>query len=183
MIHNHCVACGTVGNLNQHHLIPRSLGGSDDESNLLTLCGSCHAKAHQVKADWRSSELTKKALQAKKDRGERTGHIPYGKRLSADGVHLEDCQDEQSILSEIQRLRQSGMSFNKVASNLNQRSILKRDKSRWNAVNLHCICKRLPDFVIGRGNLRQYKINPIDFSMFLEGRKVKPHKAQPEQRP
>ena len=28
-----------------------------------------------------------------------------------------------------------------------------------------------------------YKINPIDFSMFLEGRKVKPQKAQPEQRP
>ena len=67
MIHDHCVACGQSGNLNQHHLVPRSIGGSDDDSNLITLCGSCHAKAHQVKADWRHSELTTKALKEKKE--------------------------------------------------------------------------------------------------------------------
>ena len=172
MKHNHCVACGTTDNLNQHHLVPRSLGGSDDDSNLLTLCGSCHAKVHQVRADWRHSELTKKALQAKKDRGESTGHIPYGKQLSADGVHLEDCRDEQNIVSEIQRLRRSGMSFNKVATDLNKRNILKRDKSKWNAVNLHTVCKRLPDFVSGNRNLRQFQ------TMFIEGRKTKGHKEQ-----
>lgn len=29
-----------------HHLIPRSLGGSDDPSNLVTLCDGCHAAFH-----------------------------------------------------------------------------------------------------------------------------------------
>lgn len=29
-----------------HHLIPRSLGGSDDPSNLITLCDGCHAAHH-----------------------------------------------------------------------------------------------------------------------------------------
>lgn len=29
-----------------HHLIPRSLGGSDDPSNLVTLCDGCHAAHH-----------------------------------------------------------------------------------------------------------------------------------------
>lgn len=29
-----------------HHLIPRSLGGSDDPSNLITLCDGCHATHH-----------------------------------------------------------------------------------------------------------------------------------------
>ena len=50
MKHDHCVACGSTEQLTQHHLVPRSMGGNDEDSNLLTLCGSCHAKAHQVKA-------------------------------------------------------------------------------------------------------------------------------------
>ena len=29
-----------------HHLIPRSMGGSDDPSNLITLCDGCHAAHH-----------------------------------------------------------------------------------------------------------------------------------------
>ena len=55
MTHDHCVACGDRGNLNQHHLLPRSLGGPDTDDNLITLCGACHAKAHQSRASWRLS--------------------------------------------------------------------------------------------------------------------------------
>src|SRR5690348_13547882 len=42
-----------------HHLIPRSLGGSDDPSNLITLCDGCHAAHHpnlQVKLSRRLIE-------------------------------------------------------------------------------------------------------------------------------
>ena len=43
-----CVACGddNPDHLNNHHLVPRSVGGSDDESNLITLCRVCHGKIH-----------------------------------------------------------------------------------------------------------------------------------------
>lgn len=43
-----CVACGEkeAGALEHHHLVPRSAGGSDDETNLITLCHFCHGKAH-----------------------------------------------------------------------------------------------------------------------------------------
>jgi hypothetical protein len=37
-----CVACGTTEGLNHHHLRPRVHGGSDAETNLITLCRSCH---------------------------------------------------------------------------------------------------------------------------------------------
>jgi 5-methylcytosine-specific restriction endonuclease McrA len=30
----------------QHHILPKSLGGSDDESNLVWICHECHTKIH-----------------------------------------------------------------------------------------------------------------------------------------
>lgn len=41
-----CVECGVSSQLHIHHIIPRHLGGSDDPSNLITLCAGCHAVRH-----------------------------------------------------------------------------------------------------------------------------------------
>jgi len=44
-----CVGCGEVcsrGEADVHHLIPRSLGGSDEPANLVTLCDGCHGAHH-----------------------------------------------------------------------------------------------------------------------------------------
>jgi RecQ family ATP-dependent DNA helicase len=44
---NHCcVKCEESRNLHVHHVIPRKLGGSDELSNLITLCAACHAAIH-----------------------------------------------------------------------------------------------------------------------------------------
>jgi 5-methylcytosine-specific restriction endonuclease McrA len=43
-----CVECGSTNHLIAHHEIPREDGGADHESNLKTLCNSCHYKAHVV---------------------------------------------------------------------------------------------------------------------------------------
>jgi len=46
---NRCVACGEEcrrGEADVHHLIPRSLGGTDEPSNLVTLCDGCHGAHH-----------------------------------------------------------------------------------------------------------------------------------------
>jgi 5-methylcytosine-specific restriction endonuclease McrA len=32
-----------------HHIIKRVLGGSDDQTNLVTLCGTCHGRRHHPK--------------------------------------------------------------------------------------------------------------------------------------
>jgi len=166
--HDHCVACGCMDNLNQHHLVPRSIGGSDDDSNLLTLCGSCHAKAHSVKADWRHSELTKGALSKKRDRGERLGKLPYGFQVDDDGIHVVPCDTEQEGIRQIAQFRAAGYSLQKTANALNNQSLFNRQGNPWNPVLLHAICKNID---------QRIKINPIDFSMFIEGRKtkVKPH--------
>ncbi len=49
MKHDYCVACGNKGNLHQHHLVPKANGGTDNEKNLITLCGGCHGRLHGKK--------------------------------------------------------------------------------------------------------------------------------------
>lgn len=44
-----CVECGIrcgAGTADVHHLLPRSSGGTDEPSNLVTLCDGCHAAHH-----------------------------------------------------------------------------------------------------------------------------------------
>lgn len=44
-----CVSCSTKVTSSEadvHHLLPRSMGGSDEPSNLVTLCDGCHAAHH-----------------------------------------------------------------------------------------------------------------------------------------
>jgi ATP-dependent DNA helicase RecQ len=43
-----CVSCGELlaQDADVHHLLPRSMGGTDETSNLVTLCDGCHASHH-----------------------------------------------------------------------------------------------------------------------------------------
>lgn len=38
-----CAFCGDDRVTHQHHIVPRRYGGSDEKSNLLPLCPTCHA--------------------------------------------------------------------------------------------------------------------------------------------
>lgn len=45
---NHtCQKCGSKGYLEVNHIIPKSKGGTNDMSNLITLCDLCHAEEHK----------------------------------------------------------------------------------------------------------------------------------------
>jgi 5-methylcytosine-specific restriction endonuclease McrA len=41
-----CQVCGSMQNLQVHHLKFRSRSGSDEEQNLITLCAECHEQIH-----------------------------------------------------------------------------------------------------------------------------------------
>jgi 5-methylcytosine-specific restriction endonuclease McrA len=41
-----CQACGSMENLQVHHMQFRSHSGADDEVNLITLCADCHMLVH-----------------------------------------------------------------------------------------------------------------------------------------
>lgn len=79
------------------------------------------------------SERVKKGMEIKRDKGERIGGIPYGKRLKSDGFHtnrkdhplyclgclnLEDNPDEQNIISTIKTMRQNNMTYEEIENRL-----------------------------------------------------------------
>jgi hypothetical protein len=79
-----CVACGddNPDHLHQHHLVPRSCGGTDDESNLITLCVACHGKVHGVEWSNDHSERIKDGIARAQAQGKPYGRpgIPEGTR-------------------------------------------------------------------------------------------------------
>jgi len=88
-------------------------------------------------------ERTKAAMQAKKRKNERVGHIPFGFRLSDDGVHLEECPKEISILIQIQELMKQGLSTRKIAEEMNNRQAFNRGMARWNHSSIHRVMTRI----------------------------------------
>ena len=49
-----CQRCQMSGSTTRHHVIPRSLGGTDTRQNIAHLCCDCHRGVHDHTAtDWR----------------------------------------------------------------------------------------------------------------------------------
>jgi hypothetical protein len=46
--HERCWRCGYKSRLQKCHIVPKSLGGINDPSNLVLLCGRCHREAPNV---------------------------------------------------------------------------------------------------------------------------------------
>lgn len=58
-----CEGCGAETDyLEKHHIVPKSRGGSDSDSNISHLCVKCHSKAHDVAFSKNDSGLVKEGL-------------------------------------------------------------------------------------------------------------------------
>jgi DNA invertase Pin-like site-specific DNA recombinase len=75
---------------------------------------------------------TRAALAVKRERGERTGSIPYGSRLAADGRMLEPDTAERAIVAAAHDLRAEGLSLRAVGAALTARGMLPRSGGAWN---------------------------------------------------
>lgn len=85
---------------------------------------------------------TKSAMAAKKLKGERVGHIPFGFQL-CDGNRIELNPVEQGILAQIRELRLRGMSIRDIAKELNNREIFNRNGNRWNHESIRSALKKI----------------------------------------
>lgn len=118
-----CFECGSADNLHQHHVVPRSRGGT----KTVDLCYHCHAKAHGKKGNFDVSTLTKEALAAKKAQGEYTGgDPPFGFTVAADGVTLEEDDAEQAVIAAVLKYREEGLSLRKISKRLETRGFQTR---------------------------------------------------------
>ena len=73
-----CANCGSTENLQLHHVVPLAKGGTNNESNLITLCGDCHAKVHNFKTiltkEWKEKQMA--GVARAKAEGKFTGRKP-----------------------------------------------------------------------------------------------------------
>ena len=88
-------------------------------------------------------ERTRAAMQAKKKKNERVGHIPFGQRLSDDGIHLEEDDMEKSVLNQIGELLKEGVATRRAATEMNRRSAFNRGGSKWNQQSMQRLMKKM----------------------------------------
>lgn len=115
-----CCACGDTEDLHNHHVYPKSLGGGDEDSNLITLCCSCHYKIHG-KLYHDLSDLKKKGMAAKRAKGGFIGGPrPFGYDVEGTGrdAVLIERPDEQEAIALMKQLRAQGKSFRWIAQKL-----------------------------------------------------------------
>ena len=86
--------------LESHHIVPKSRGGSDDESNLINICVECHGLAHDVSFSNNKSGLVKESFDRRKNQ------IKIDNKWlddNLDFVHnkmmdLYDCNEDEHML-------------------------------------------------------------------------------------
>lgn len=84
---------------------------------------------------------TSSALQAKKTRNERVGSIPYGFRLSGDGVHIKENPAEQEVITEIRRLGTAGLNLPAICRELERKGFTTRTGKAFLPVQVQRVLK------------------------------------------
>ena len=83
---------------------------------------------------------TRAALAVKRTRGERTGQIPYGCELAADGVHLSENVAEQAIIGRIRAFRAAGLSLRAVTAECARLGLVSRAARPFALTQIARVC-------------------------------------------
>jgi hypothetical protein len=121
--------------IHDHHIVPKSKGGT----KTISLCCVCHGLVHG-KRDMNIGELTKGAMQTLIKKNKTTGKVPYGFRADFEGK-LYKNREEILTLIQIEDCRNQGLSFRKIVSFLNDQGTLNRQGRDWNDKLLRVIWK------------------------------------------
>lgn len=88
-------------------------------------------------------QRTRAALAVKKARNERTGSVPYGMQLAADGVHLEANAAEQTAILRAKALSDEGLSVRAIAAKLAAEGVTGRTGNALSHTQVHRILRPL----------------------------------------
>lgn len=90
-----------------------------------------------------AGERTADRARAAKARGLCVGAVPFGSRLAADGLSLEDDPDEQAAIRCMLTLRRAGKGARAIATELGRRGYPSRGES-WHATTVARVLERAP---------------------------------------
>ena len=137
-----CFECGTIDDLQEHHVVPRSRGGT----KTVTLCYSCHMKAHgRDSKGLQHGRLTKEALQVAKSRGVKLGtHNP--KVLA--GVKRRRAMETNILLGRVEPIilkaeNEGCRTIQSFCDYLNDRDIKTPRGKDWTKGTIHRVLKKI----------------------------------------
>lgn len=115
-----------------------------DSINTSTAAGRLVLNVLGSVAQWEresNGERVKAAMSVKKSAGQRVGDVPYGFDLADDGITLIANEIEQKTLELIRELRAKGLSFRKIANELESRGIeTKKGRITWQPKTISNLC-------------------------------------------
>ena len=134
-----CFECEAAEDLHQHHVVPRSRGGT----KTVTLCHSCHMKAHGRDGNASNSKkLIIDGLRRKRLEGQIQGSPKYGYVISKCRTKLLESREEQNVLRIVDSMIEDGNRLKKVVAHLNDNGYRNRGGRKWSYHNLYQIKKR-----------------------------------------
>ena len=117
---------------------PKSEGGSDDETNLLSLCFECHGKVHGIiRRDIK--KLTTVALKKAKARGVKlgSGNPRAGGVVSGAARRKKTEKLSKGFLEVLKPMIESGASYRKMAAELESKGVRTAiGRTKWQATSV-----------------------------------------------
>jgi len=137
-----CFECETTEDLHQHHVVPRSRGGT----KTVALCHSCHMKAHGRDGNASNSKkLIIDGLRRKRLEGQIQGRANYGYEISKCRTKLLEVVEEQNVLGIVDGMIEDGNRLKKVVAHLNDNGYRNRGGRKWSYQNLYKILENRRD--------------------------------------
>jgi len=137
-----CFECETTEDLQEHHVVPRSKGGT----KTVTLCYECHMKAHG--RDGKSANhrrLTVEGLERAKARGVKLGNPRWKESVEAREAGIQRHANEQALRLKniIIPLYEKLGSYRAVARALNEQEIRTNRGKEFSGKTVQDIIKRI----------------------------------------
>jgi len=138
-----CFECETFEDLQEHHVVPRSRGGT----KTVTLCYECHMRAHgRDGKGLNHSRLVKEALAKAKARGVKLGmHAASadGRKAALEARFRMSRETNERLFPHIKDAIDNGYeSLNKISRYLNEKGIKTPRGKNFTKANLSPIMKR-----------------------------------------
>ena len=138
-----CFECGATEDLQEHHVVPKSRGGT----KTVTLCYSCHMKAHgRDSKGMKHNRLCKEGInKAIKKHGKSYWGNQRG--IGLDKGRASQANSAQAYAEKVGclalEMRNSGCTWNAIKDRYNQLEIPTRRGGKWGVGSIQNLVKRL----------------------------------------